>query len=89
MLEGDLYCVLGAKEWPTLDAALRTAGFNWSGTIIWVKDSFVLGRSKYHKRYEPIWYGWRKKGRVRLPPAETRTTSGRSRDPSGAKSTRR
>jgi DNA modification methylase len=55
---GDVYCVLGASEWPRLDASLRAAGFHWSATIIWVKDTFVLGRSKYHRRYEPIWYGW-------------------------------
>lgn len=56
---GDVYCVLGASEWPSLDLALRGAGLHWSATIIWVKDSFVLGRSKYHRRYEPIWYGWK------------------------------
>ena len=58
-LDGDLYCVLGASEWPTLDSTLRDVGFHWSATVIWVKDLFVLGRSKYHRRYEPIWYGWR------------------------------
>jgi DNA modification methylase len=58
-VSGDVYCILGAAEWPTLDRALRAAGFHWSATIIWVKDAFVLGRSKYHRRYEPIWYGWR------------------------------
>lgn len=57
---GDIYCVLGASEWPRLDSSLRTAGFHWSATVIWVKDVFVLGRSKYHRRYEPIWYGWHK-----------------------------
>lgn len=60
---GDVYCVLGASEWPTLDTALRGAGLHWSATVIWVKDLFVLGRSKYHRRYEPIWYGWSAKGR--------------------------
>jgi DNA modification methylase len=58
-VSGDVYCVLGASEWPTLDAAMRSAGYHWSASIIWVKDMFVLGRSKYHRRYEPIWYGWR------------------------------
>lgn len=57
-VSGDVYCVLGASEWPRLDATLRAHGFHWSATLIWVKDSFVLGRSKYHRRYEPIWYGW-------------------------------
>ena len=55
---GDIYCVLGASERPRLDATLRAHGFHWSATVIWVKDTFVLGRSKYHRRYEPIWYGW-------------------------------
>lgn len=59
-VDGDLYCVLGASEWPTLDKCLRGNGYHWSATIIWAKDSFVLGRSKYHRRYEPIWYGWHK-----------------------------
>lgn len=60
-VDGDVYCVLGASEWPTLDGALREAGLHWSSTVIWAKDSFVLGRGKYHQRYEPIWYGWLKK----------------------------
>jgi DNA modification methylase len=33
-----------------------------SGTIIWLKDRLVLGRSKYHNKYEPIWFGWNKSG---------------------------
>ncbi len=57
-LDGDLYCVLGASEWPRLDDTLRNNNFHWSATIIWCKDTFVLGRSKFHRRYEPIWYGW-------------------------------
>lgn len=58
-LDGDMYCCLGASEWPRLDVAMRDNGFHWSGTIIWVKDTFVMGRSNYHRRYEPIWYGWK------------------------------
>lgn len=55
---GDLYCVLSSREWPTLDRQLRNCGYHWSTTIIWVKDIFVFGNSKYHSRYEPLWYGW-------------------------------
>jgi ParB-like chromosome segregation protein Spo0J len=62
-LDGDLYCVLGASEWPRLDQVLRAQAFHWSATIIWVKDLFVLGRSKYQRRYEPIWYGWHSDGK--------------------------
>ena len=61
-VDGDVYCVLGASEWPKLDLHMREHGFHWSATIIWVKDIFVLGRSKYHRRYEPIWYGWHSAG---------------------------
>ncbi len=32
----------------------------WRQTIQWVKDSLVLGRSDYHYRNEPIFYGWKK-----------------------------
>lgn len=60
---GDIYVVLGCEQWPMLDGVLREAGYHWSATIIWVKDIFVLGRSKYHRRYEPIWYGWHSKGK--------------------------
>lgn len=62
-VDGDVYCVLASGEWPNIDRELRGSGFHWSATIIWVKDIFVLGRSKYHRRYEPIWYGWHEKGK--------------------------
>ena len=53
-----IYCVMSAQEWPVIDAALRQAGFHWSSTIIWAKDSLVISRKDYHTQYEPIWYGW-------------------------------
>lgn len=31
----------------------------WRHTLNWVKDAFVLGRSDYHYRHEPLWYGWK------------------------------
>lgn len=63
-----IYLVMSAQEWPTIDAALRAAGFHWSSTIIWVKDHAVLSRKDYHTRYEPLWYGWKSGAprRVRL-----------------------
>ncbi len=60
---GDLYCVFGTRFLCMLDMVLNVLGFHCSGTIMWAKDSFVLGRSNYHKKYEPIWYGWNKKGK--------------------------
>ena len=31
----------------------------WRQTINWVKNSLVFGRSNYHYRHEPIFYGWK------------------------------
>jgi DNA modification methylase len=39
--------------------ALRDTDLAVRQTLVWVKDRFVLGRSDYHARYEPILYGWR------------------------------
>jgi DNA modification methylase len=30
----------------------------WRHSIVWVKDSLVMGRMDYHYRHEPIYYGW-------------------------------
>lgn len=30
----------------------------WRHSLIWVKDSLVMGRMDYHYRHEPIYYGW-------------------------------
>jgi DNA modification methylase len=62
-VSGDVFVVMSSSQWPTVDAALRSAGLHWSGTIVWVKDAFVLGRSNFHRRFEPIWYGWRQDGK--------------------------
>lgn len=46
----------------TVGAAFRTMlwkqGITLRQTLIWVKNSMVLGRSDYHWRHEPILYGW-------------------------------
>lgn len=67
-----VYLVMSSSEWPVVDGALRDCGFHWSSSIIWVKDSFVIGRRDYHSKYEPIWYGWNDSG-PRLRPLEDRT----------------
>jgi site-specific DNA-methyltransferase (adenine-specific) len=41
----------------TFGSVLKALGV-WRQTITWVKDAFVLGRSDYHYRHEPIFYGW-------------------------------
>lgn len=41
----------------------------WRQTVMWVKDQFVLGRSDYHYRHEPIFYGWTP-GAAHQPPPD-------------------
>jgi DNA modification methylase len=38
---------------------LEKIGWHWSSTIIWVKDTLVMGRKDWQPRYEGIFYGWR------------------------------
>lgn len=69
-----LYCAMSSQEWPTIDSALRQAGFHWSTTIIWAKDTFVLSRGDFHRQYEPLWYGWNADA-PRIHPVEDRKQS--------------
>lgn len=41
--------------------AFKTVGFKLAQCLIWVKNTFVMGRQDYHWRHEPILYG-RKEG---------------------------
>ena len=52
------YVVMSGQEWGNLMSVMREAGFHWSSTIIWKKDTLVLSRKDYHTQFEPIWYGW-------------------------------
>lgn len=44
-------------------AAVLGVGWHFHETLVWVKDSMVLGHSDYHYKHEPILYGWRGKNR--------------------------
>jgi len=68
------YIVMSAQEWGTVMGAAREAGYHWSSTIIWAKDSLVMSRKDYHTQYEPIWYGWLE-GEKRLCPMQDRQQS--------------
>jgi DNA modification methylase len=57
-VDGALYIFMSSREWPLVARVLEELGGHWSNTIIWAKDSFVLGRADYHHQFEPIWYGW-------------------------------
>jgi DNA modification methylase len=47
---------------PVFIRAMEEGGFGYRHCLMWVKQSFVLGRSDYHYRHEPILYGWREDG---------------------------
>ena len=59
---GSAYIFHADTEGENFRRAFREAGFHLSGACIWVKDSFVLGRSPYQWQHEPILYGWLKTG---------------------------
>lgn len=54
---GATYICMSTKEWPSLHQAFVNAGFHWSDTILWVKDSFTMGRADHQRQYEPIMVG--------------------------------
>lgn len=37
----------------------------WRGSIVWIKDSFVMSRTDYHYRHEQVFYGWKPGARHR------------------------
>lgn len=39
--------------------AFKSAGFKLSQCLIWLKNTFVMGRQDYQWRHEPILYGWK------------------------------
>lgn len=55
---GDVYICMSSSELHTLQKAFIDNGGHWSTFIIWVKNTFTLGRSNYQRQYEPILYGW-------------------------------
>ena len=59
---GSAYIFHADTEGENFRRAFREAGFHLSGSCIWVKDSFVMGRSPYQWQHEPILYGWLKTG---------------------------
>lgn len=58
------YIVMSGQEWGNLMNVMTDAGYHWSSTIIWKKDTLVLSRKDYHTQFEPIWYGWSEGSRL-------------------------
>lgn len=55
---GDVYIAMSSSELHTLQKAFTDCAGHWSTFIIWIKNTFTLGRSNYQRQYEPILYGW-------------------------------
>lgn len=55
---GAIYICMSSSEIDSLQSTFKRLGGHWSTFIIWAKDTFTLGRSDYHRQYEPILYGW-------------------------------
>jgi len=60
--DGSVYVFHSDGEGLTFRRAFEDAGFKLSCTCVWVKNSFVLGRTPYQYAHEPILFGWKKKG---------------------------
>jgi site-specific DNA-methyltransferase (adenine-specific) len=74
-LEGAVWYVAApaGPQFEDFAAVLSKLGV-WRQTLVWVKDSMVLGRSDYHYRHEAIFYGWKPGKAHREPPDRTQTT---------------
>ncbi len=57
--KGSMYICMSSSELHTLHQAFVRAGGRWSTFIIWVKNTFTMGRADYQRQYEPILYGWK------------------------------
>jgi len=62
--DGCLYVCHAPAQDGRILASVLDEYYHCSTTIIWVKDVFTLGRGKYQNRYEPIWFGWVKSGKL-------------------------
>ena len=58
--EGALYICTPFSELHTLHTAFTKAGGEWSGYIVWGKNTLALRKADYQSQCEPILYGWPK-----------------------------
>lgn len=56
---GAIYVCHASQTTVAFHQALAGAGWDIKQTLVWVKQSFVLGRQDYHWQHEPITYGWK------------------------------
>jgi len=56
---GPIYIAHADSEGINFRLAMKDAGWDQKQTLIWVKQSLVLGRQDYQWQHEPILYGWK------------------------------
>lgn len=56
---GSIYVFHSDTEGLNFRNAFNEAGFKLAECLIWVKNTFVMGRQDYQWRHEPILYGWK------------------------------
>lgn len=59
---GAIYVAHPDSEGLNFRKALVDSGFLFKQSLIWVKQSIVLGHQDYHWQHEPILYGWQGEG---------------------------
>lgn len=71
---GAIYVCHADSSGHTFRWTMTEAGFYLKQCLVWVKDSFVLGRQDYHWQHEPILYGWKPGAAHRWYGPRTRST---------------
>ena len=56
--DGAVYMFYATAATSSVFKAWEDSKMHYSSNIIWVKDTFVMGRQDFHWRFEPIMYGW-------------------------------
>lgn len=71
---GAFYCFHSDAEKVNFFNATVDAGFHYSTTCIWVKDSLVIGRMDYQMRHEPVIYAFKDTARHKFYGDRKQTT---------------
>lgn len=56
---GSIYVFHADIEGLNFRNAFKAVGFKLAQCLVWVKNTFVMGRQDYQWRHEPILYGWK------------------------------
>ncbi|MEM0167474.1 MAG: DNA modification methylase [Thermoplasmatales archaeon] len=56
---GSIYVFHADTEGINFRKSFKDSGFKLSQCLMWVKQTFVMGRQDYHWKHEPILYGWK------------------------------